>query len=53
MREGGFIADDKAEQGKSRPNKPPVRGPSSVTVSGVAGGPGGGGGGGMAPAPVK
>lgn len=40
MKEGGFIADDKAEEGKSKPKKPMIRGPSSVTVSGVAGGPG-------------
>lgn len=45
IREGGFIADDKAEEGKSKPKKPMVRGPSSVTVSGVAGGPGNAGGG--------
>lgn len=50
MREGGFVADDKAEEGKSKPKKPQVRGPSSVTVSGVAGGPGGASGGGAAPA---
>jgi len=42
IREGGFVVDDKAEEGKSKPKKPQVRGPSSVTVSGVAGGPGGG-----------
>jgi hypothetical protein len=41
IKEGGFVADDKAEEGKSRPKKPLVRGPSSVTLSGVAGGPGG------------
>jgi hypothetical protein len=52
MREGGFVADDKAEEGKSKPNKPQVRGPSSVTVSGVAGGPGGAGGGGGGAAPA-
>jgi len=53
LREGGFIADDKAEEGKSKPKKPQVRGPSSVTVSGVSGGPGGaGGGGGATPIPA-
>jgi hypothetical protein len=39
--EGGFINDDKAEEGKSRPKKPFWRSPSSVTTSGIAGGPGG------------
>lgn len=44
-----MVADDKAEEGKSKVKNPPVRGPSSVTTYGVAGGPGGykGGGGGM------
>lgn len=57
--EGGFIADEKAEDGKSKIKNPAVRGPSSVTTSGVSGGgPAGykGGGGGMgagaAPAPA-
>jgi hypothetical protein len=58
LREGGFVADDKAEEGKSKPKKPQVRGPSSVTVSGVAGGPGGIGaavaaGGAVPPPPTK
>lgn len=54
LREGGFVADDKAEEGKSKPKKPQLKGPSSVTVSGVAGGPGGTGGaaGGAVPAPT-
>lgn len=49
LREGGFVADDKAEEGKSKPKKPLIKGPSSVTVSGVAGGPGGMGAAGAAP----
>lgn len=49
LREGGFVADDKAEEGKSKPTKPLIKGPSSVTVSGVAGGPGGMGAAGAAP----
>jgi hypothetical protein len=50
FREGGMVADDKAEEGKSKVKNPAVRGPGSVTTHGVAGGPGGykGSGGGVA-----
>lgn len=41
LQEGGFINDDKAEEGKSRPKKPFLRTPSMVTTYGVSGGPGG------------
>jgi hypothetical protein len=50
--EGGMVADDKAEEGKSKPaQRPSTMGAKSmqVKVSGVAGGKGGGNeGGGMA-----
>lgn len=52
IREGGFVADEKAEEGKSKPKKPQVRGPSSIKVSGVAGGPGGGAAAGSSPMPA-
>lgn len=53
LEEGLFIADDKAEEGKSRPKKPPTKG-TAVPVSGVSGGPGGGASAGVAaPAPAK
>ena len=51
-REGMMMADDKAEDGKSRPKKPLIKGPSSVTVSGVSGGAGGTGTAGVAAAPA-
>ena len=48
LEEGLFIADDKAEEGKSRVKKPAPK--NQVITYGMAGGPGGyAGGGGIAP----
>jgi hypothetical protein len=42
IKEGLFINDQKAEEGKSRIKKPPTKGNAVNNVSGVAGGAGGG-----------
>lgn len=39
-KEGLFIPDGKAEQGKSKTQKPLLHTPSSIVKTGVAGGPG-------------